>query len=387
MKKIVFITSRFPFPLNKGDKLRAYNQIKSLSQTAEIHLISFSDQEPLKNEQEELLKYCTSINNYRFSKLRRFLGLIQSIFMGLPYSVGYFYNRKVKRKVSDIISKINPDSIHAHLIRTAEYVPHHLECNTSIDFMDCFSMGAFKEKNSTKNILKKIFLSSEYKRLKKYENKAYSLFDTYCVISEMDKNNMPFFNSKPIKIIPNGVDFDVFHPVDSKKEYDLVFSGHMGYIPNIVAAKYAITQIHPRLKDKSLLIAGIGATPEIKSFNGGKIHVIEHFDHIKEAFYKSKILVAPMQISIGLQNKIIQAMAMKIPVVCSVSANESIKAANGKEILLANSPDDYANQISLLLENPKSYNDIADNAFKFVKENFNWDKINTQLAKLILNEQ
>lgn len=186
-------------------------------------------------------------------------------------------------------------------------------------------------------------------------------------------------------ILSNGVDFDVFHPKEMAKEYDLLFSGHMGYIPNIAAARYAIKEIIPILSSKSkLLVAGIGVTPEISKLKNDRVIIQEHFTHIREAFWKSKILLAPMNISIGLQNKLLQAMAMKIPVVCTPQANASINAPVGIAICTATEPKEFDLAIQRLLKDAHYYEHITNNAYAHVKKNFNWNIINAQFAKTLL---
>lgn len=385
MKSILFITSRFPYPLDKGDKLRAYNQIKSLSKIAEIHLVSLSETEPSVEEFSILQKYCKSVTNYVLPKYKRFFGLVWSVFSGAPFSVGYFFSFSIKRKINRLIRELNPDIMHCHLIRCSEYVSTVASPVMSLDYMDCFSLGALKELKSTNSWFRKWFLKFEYPRLLKYEKKVFDQFDKHCIISETDRNALPVKNPNNVEVVSNGVDRSIFYPFETDKQYDLLFSGHMGYIPNISAAKYAATEIIPKLPSSiRLLVAGIGATTEIKRLQNDQVIVQEKFPHIREAFWVSKILVASVNISIGLQNKIIQAMAMKIPVVCSPVANASIKAPVGTCILEANNPEEYVNAISLLLNDSDYYQSIASEAYKFVKSHFDWDSINLQYGKKLI---
>ena len=142
---VVFITSRFPYPLNKGDKLRAFWQIKGLSEYMNVHLISLSEQDVSPQSIEALNPYCKSINNFVLSKPRRYLRMLLDVFSNRPLSVSYFYNPRIKKSISRLMDQISPDYIHCHMIRTALYMDHTKACITSIDYMDCFSLGALKE--------------------------------------------------------------------------------------------------------------------------------------------------------------------------------------------------------------------------------------------------
>ena len=183
-------------------------------------------------------------------------------------------------------------------------------------------------------------------------------------------------------MLPNGVDFETFYSNNDTKEYDLLFSGHMSYIPNISAAKYAATCILPKLPSTlKLLIAGIGVTNEIAKLEKDNVIIQEDFVHIREAFWKSKILLAPMNISIGLQNKILQAMAMKVPVVCTPQANESINAEAGTEIVVASNPEEFKEAIERLLTDQEYYHELSNKAHSFVMANYDWKVVNGHLAK------
>jgi len=385
-KDILFLTSRFPYPLNKGDKLRAYFQIKDLSRFANIYLISLSEKPIEQTDLDALNPYCKSIKNYVLPKNKRLLRVCKSIFSSQPFSVNYFYNSKIKKEINQQIKEIKPDLIHCHLIRTVRYIDSSYYPITSIDFMDCFSIGTLKELKETNNLIRKIFLRVEYTRLVKAERESFEKFNRHFIISQQDKDALPLADASSIEILRNGVDFNVFYPKTIAKEYDLLFSGHMAYVPNIAAAKYAIQQVVPILPPSNkLLIAGIGVTPEITSLKSNQVIIQEHFPHIREAFWKSRILVAPMIISIGLQNKILQAMAMKIPVVCTPQANAAINAPEGIAILTATEPQQFVHAIQRLLDDEDYYQEIANQAYNYVRANFDWETINADFATTLLD--
>lgn len=383
-KELVFITSRFPYPLDKGDKLRAYHQIVGLHEFAKIHLISLSESQPSALDLEALAPYCESIHNFQLSKTKRFWRLVRGIFSKRPFSLSYFYNSTVQKKIDLLLTQIAPEIVHCHLLRSAQYLSLSSKAIRSLDYMDCFSSGALKEMKASKSIFKRQFLRIEYKRLLKAEREYFDCFDQHCIISKSDREVLPLKEHSKVRVLPNGVDFATFYPQETTKEYDLLFSGNMRYIPNIYAANYAVSDILPVLpKLRSLLIAGIGATGQISKLKSQQVRIQQQFPHIREAFWKSRILLAPMNISIGLQNKIVQAMAMRIPVVCSDQANASIQAPVGTAILTATEPFEFVKAIERLLTDEIFYNQIADEGLVFVRKNFDWKTINTQFAQSI----
>ena len=139
-KKIIIITSRFPFPLNKGDKLRAYYQIKHLALYHNIYLISLNTENIIsKNYQQELEKYCKEVHIINIPLYIRILNVIKALIKKEPLQVGYFYSKKAHKKITKIINQTQPDWCYSQLIRTAKYLRKY--DNNIIDYMDAFSKG------------------------------------------------------------------------------------------------------------------------------------------------------------------------------------------------------------------------------------------------------
>jgi len=386
MSKIVFITSRFPYPIKKGDQLRVFFQLKSLSKYNDVYLIALSCNK-IDQALVSQLSFCKDIQVFRTSSLAQIFSISKCLLNQKPFQVGYFFNLATKDSINEYIKLIKPDYIHCHLLRTAEYAKSIVGIKKSLDFMDAFSIGMKKRADIEKNLLKKVFLLSEYKRLKKYEGEVFNYFDRFTIISDQDAHFIDHPRSGEIVIVPNGVDFESFYPRNKEKQYDICFMGNMSYTPNVEAIKYTLNHILPLLlKEKpklKFLIAGANPTSYIKQLQSKNIDVIENFHHISDSIAMARIMISPMVVSIGLQNKIIQAMAMKVPNVVSKSANRAIHAEPNLEILEAEQPHEYVQAILSLLENKDLYNTIINNAFQFVHEKYNWEKVNSNLEHSI----
>jgi glycosyltransferase involved in cell wall biosynthesis len=138
-----------------------------------------------------------------------------------------------------------------------------------------------------------------------------------------------------------------------------------------------------KLPDTRLLISGASPSKKVLALKSEKIEVSGWVDDIRYNFAISKVLVAPMQISIGLQNKLLEAMAMQLPCVTSTLANNAIGAKHNNQIMVADTPEEYAKHIIELLENEAKAKQIALNGYRFVINNFNWQSTTAQLEKLM----
>ncbi|MCC6690499.1 MAG: glycosyltransferase [Bacteroidia bacterium] len=386
--KLVVLTSRFPYPLEKGDKLRIYNQIKQLSKTHDIILIATNFSKVNNEHLDELKKYCKTIHVFKIGLVHQLINLGRAFISKLPFQVELFYRSSVKNKIHQLIADTKPDAIYCHLIRMAEYVKEIKEIPKTLDYMDIFSVGMKRRAERSRFIVKQAALI-EYKRLEKYEHDIFECFNHKVIISEQDKELIPHPDKNKIHVIENGVDSNIFYPIDKPKKYDLLFTGNMSYPPNIESAIYVVAEILPqvhRINPKvNLLIAGINPTAAVRMLKSDKVHVIDNLKNIRDAVAMSRINLAPMLTSIGLQNKILQAMAMKVPNICSSLANNAVKAVNGETILEANTPEDYAKKIMELLNNPQRAEEIAEKAYLFVLERFNWEVQNEKLEKIIFS--
>ncbi len=386
--KIFVLLSRFPYPLEKGDKLRAYNQIKQLSKNHEIHLCAISDINVDKKYRNALDPFCKSVTIINIRKPGIALNILKAYINGKPLQTGYFYDRKAQQKIDMLIENIKPDHIFCQLIRVSEYVKTK-NIPKTLDYQDVFSKGV-ERRSHTASFYMKPILRLEYKRLLKYENEVFDLFDNKTIISIPDRDLIPHNDKDKIAVVINGVDTDFFKPMKMKKEYDLVFTGNMGYPPNVNASLYLVKEILPLVRKQkpeiTLTLAGASPHPDVKALESKNVHVTGWVEDIREFYAKARIFIAPMQIGTGLQNKLLEAMAMKIPSITSPLANQALEAEPGKEILVGNSPEEFAEYIIKLLDDKKLSEKLADNGYSFVQNNYNWESATGKLEKIIINK-
>nr|NQU92086.1 glycosyltransferase [Bacteroidota bacterium] len=384
--KILVILSRIPYPLEKGDKLRAFNHIKYLAKNNEIVLCALND-EPIHPDTGTKLKpYCSATHFFNISKTSKIINLLRAFFKGIPFQAGYFYNRRVKQKINAIIDNEKPDHIFCQLIRVAPYVMDSTVTKT-LDYQDVFSKGIERRIEKAPRYLRPLF-KSEYRRLLRFEKLVFDRFDNKVIISKPDRDLIPHPDKDKIQIIPNGVDMDFFHPMDRKKDYDLVFIGNMGYPPNVDAAGYLVNEILPHVHkskpDVRVLLAGATPDKRVLALQSENVQVTGWVDDIRDCYARAKIFIAPMQIGTGLQNKLLEAMAMKIPSVTSGLANSALGAKHQEEILVAEKPAEYAQLILNLLDNPEFSNKLAEAGHQFVQQNYCWDSATAKMEKLMV---
>lgn len=387
--KLFVILSRVPQPLDKGDKLRAYHQLAELHKRHHIVLCCLTDERPSSDDLDRTRAVCSELHVLRLHRWRIWLNLAFSLFSRKPLQVMYFYQRPVHRQVTALIKACQPDHIYAQLIRTAEYVKDEHNYPKTIDYQDAFSKGMDRRASLSRWPLREIF-ASERRRLITYEHVIFEYFEARTIISEEDRRYIYHPERKDIAIITNGIDTDFFQKGENQFEatYDLVFTGNMSYPPNIETAEYIVNEVMPLLRarkpDLSLLIAGSSPARRVKALGAQPgVTVSGWMDDIRDAYRHAKVFFAPMQIGTGLQNKLLEAMAMELPCVTSTLANKALKANHGTDIMVADEAESYAEMIHTLLDDCDTRQAFGAKGRLYVSAHFSWQASVRKLEELM----
>jgi len=381
--KLAIILSRFPYPLEKGDKLRAYHQIKDLSTEFEIHLFCTTDTGISEKQREKLRDYCSAIHVFKLNKVRQALRLLITMFTYKPFQVAYFTQTPIKKKIQKKMEELSPDYIFCQMLRVSEYVKDIHSCPKTLDFMDALSKGMERRAQKSYYPIKWIF-AEEARRLQKYESKIFDYFEHQIIISKQDQTYITHPDASKIHVLSNGISDDFLKSSNSEKKYDLLFTGNMSYAPNVLACAYIHEQIKPLL-DKKIKIALVGANPHrsVKSYHSEQVLVTGWVENIRTYYLASKVFLAPMFSGSGMQNKILEAMASGLPCITTNLVNNAIGAKVGEEILIAETPEDFIKQIQSLMDDDDLYTSISEKAKKFVTEKYNWKELNQKLSTII----
>lgn len=375
LPKLVVVLSRFPYPLEKGDKLRSYYQIKELSRRFSIYLIALSDVPVSRESIHELENYCSSVTVYRLGKLSVLLNSFLALLGKTPVQVGYFYNYFIARKINNQIHSIRPDHILSQLIRTTEYTKNYHLCPKTLDYMDALSKG-MERRIEHAPWYKKWFFRTEYKRLLVYERIMFDYFDKKTIISEQDKRYIFHPERDKIVCIPNGIDAHFLEKITVEKKYDLAFVGNMNYPPNIEAVLFIATRILPEFPGAKLLVAGATPHPRLEKLarQNPNIIVAGWIDDIRTAYLSANVFFAPMQTGTGMQNKLLEAMALGVPCVTTSLANNAIGAVHNESILVCDTAGEMKENLKQLFENAEKRYRIGTAGRAFVQERYSWEQ-------------
>lgn len=393
--KIIYLSQRIPYPPNKGDKLRAFNEIKYLSKYHEICLLCLTDNLQEIDVPNELKQYCQSVDVVYLSKYQSKLQSILAILLDIPLTLSYFYSRKLKKKINMKLLDGQSDLIFVYCSSMAQYVDHVQNIPKIIDFVDVDS-EKWSQYATCASFPMRFLYHIESRRLRKYEaliaeNYQHSIFVSENEADDFKRMVCPCPTITPIL---NGVDCEMFTP--GTEPYDrcsLIFTGAMDYYANVEAVLYFVDQILPLIKNKienvKFYIVGSNPTKEIilLAKKDTSIIVTGYVKAVQPYMSNAAVFVAPMRIARGVQNKILEAMAMGVPVVTSSLGYEGITAKPGEDIFVEDTPELFAMRVIELVEDTELRRAVSEKSRKNVESCYNWQINLGKLEGLLIETQ
>jgi sugar transferase (PEP-CTERM/EpsH1 system associated) len=377
--RLLVLLSRFPHPLDKGDKLRAYYQLRYLAgQGHDVCVLALSDEAVTPEALAAVRPLCRGgLHVHHLGRPAQAFGLARALLTaGRPLQVGYFYEAAAQQLVNSLLASFRPDHVYCQLIRMAEYLRGYAGPKT-LDYMDVFSAGMAR-RAATAPAWQRPVIALEARRLADYEAEVFGWFAHHTIISDQDRQLVQHPQRQQIHIVPNGIALDVFQPQPhTAKHYDLVFCGNMGYHPNVDAACWLAEEILPLVQRQHpqarLLVAGTTPAPRVQALaRRPGVAVSGWLPDIRQAYAEARVFVAPMRVGTGLQNKLLEAMAMQLPCVTTPLANNALRGTPGQQLLVAEGAAALAAAISQLLANEAAAAQLAQRGRTFVEATYDW---------------
>jgi sugar transferase (PEP-CTERM/EpsH1 system associated) len=386
--KLLVLLSRFPYPLDKGDKLRAFHQLHYLAGRHEICLFATTDEDVTAEADAAVRPLCRGgLHVHRLHRPGIAANMARALATGRPLQVGYFYDAQAQRAVDKLLREFRPDHVYCQLIRMAEYLgPHAGRVPMTLDYMDVFSAGVARRATQAP-LWQRPVMALEARRLLAYEAAAFDWFQHHTIISDQDRQLIQHPRRQEIRVVLNGIDAERFRPLPGvAKEYDVLFSGNMSYHPNVDAAAFLAEEIMPLVRARHpaarLLVAGTTPAPRVQALASPHVIVSGWVPDIRAAYASARVFVAPMRVGTGLQNKLLEAMAMHLPCVTTPLANNALGGTHGQELCVAETAAAIANGIISLLDNPGAAEAMATRGQEFVKARYTWAGATAQLEAL-----
>jgi sugar transferase (PEP-CTERM/EpsH1 system associated) len=381
--KLLFIANRFPYPPYRGDKLKIYNLAGILSQKHEIHLITFAEQTSDYEHVDKISHIFSKITIIDLPKWKSILNVAIGMLGSEPLQVNYFKSGKFRAELKRILSENTYDAIHVQHLRMAQYAIEYKNNYRILDMPDAFSLYWKRRKAVKRNFFVKFLDDIESARVLKYEAYILNEFNLNLVCSSEDLSFLKQAHSTgQIRLLPNGVDTNKFRPMnhDYGHHHTLLFTGNMDYAPNVDAVLYFVADVFPLIKlrfpETRFIIAGQRPIDKVKALDNGKdIQVTGFIPELTDMYNSASVVVAPLRFGAGTQNKVLEAMAMGIPVVCSNIGFEGLGIQDGEGAFMRTDAEGFAAQVCALLDSRDLREITGKKGTEMISGKFSWQKV------------
>ena len=400
MGDILFLSHRVPFPPDRGDKIRSHNLLKGLAKLGPVHVATFGETRQdmaQKHELKALAKSHVLIERKR----PLWLSGIEAVVTGKPVSLLAFEDLALRSYVRRTLRDHRIDTIFVFSGQMGQYVPPDFAGRVIVDLCD---VDSAKFEAYAKAGQRRWINAREARLLKIEEERIARRADTALLISRNEADLLRSRVADPsgldIRALGNGIDASYFDPegvelqpdLEEGEDPQLVFTGQMDYAPNVTAVEWVIAEVMPRLRQRysraRFHIVGRAPSSALKSRHGESgVRVWGEVEDVRPFLKSADLVVAPLLIARGVQNKVLEAMAMAKPVVLTKEAATGIDAEDGKHFTVAR-PDgqDFVRQIEQLVSNPQRGDELGSAARSFVVENMGWGSVHAKLAAIVQGE-
>lgn len=386
MQDLLFLCHRIPFPPDKGDKIRSFQFLKHLSRSYRVHLgCQVDDKEDLQHL-PALSEFCSDVKAVRNGGLQRQIKALPALLRGQPLSVGMFSSAELQRWVNDKIAEVKPVGAFIYSSAMAQFVDRVSsdDCPVVMDFVDVDSEKWLQYAQKKSGIARWLY-KREARTLLAYDRQAAQNASRSLLVSEPEANlfrTLAPESAQSIFAVKNGIDLESFNSEShwqspySGNGPHFVFTGSMDYWPNVDAVTWFTQDIFPKILEKypSATFYIVGARPNaaVRALAAHRqVTVTGRVDEVQPYLKFATAAVAPLRIARGIQNKVLEAMAMGKPSIVTLDALEGITATPGEDVLVAKNAEDFANAADILVNDSRA-EAIGRNARRRVEQDFSW---------------
>ena len=393
--EILFLAHRTPYPPDRGDKIRSYNVLKGLAQIAPVHVGCLAETADDQQHETVLGDIAASICMPRRTRPMPIAG-VEALFRGEPVSLTAFRSSQLQQWVRHTLATRNIAAIYVFSGQMGQFVPHEWEGRLILDLVDVDS-AKFEAYGQQGKGPRRWIDTREGRLLRAEEARLAARADITLLVSEAEAQvfRQRAVGNLDIRALSNGIDCVAFDPASVQPhEFEgasgphIVFTGQMDYAPNIAAVTRMANSIMPLVRNAcpqaQFHIVGRAPTDEVQALHG--VHgtdVVGEVADVRPWLAAADMVVAPLTIARGIQNKVLEAMAMECAVIASPEAATGIEARDDIEIIIAQHDEDFVSNISALALDHQRARALGKSARLFVQDSMSWPAMLAQLPQIV----
>jgi len=386
---LLFLSTRSPYPLISGHSLRTYHILKGAAQKHNVTFVTFvqlPEHELKKENLDHLRSFCKAVYPFQIpadlSRITLAKMIFLNLFSSLPFVAQKYDAPLMRQKIREIIQKEHIDLVHVDLLPLTAYINEFENLPKILVNHNVESIRLYRWFRTEPNPVKKVYLGLQWLKLRSFERSAMNKFDGCVVVSEIDKELLLKMGVKSkLFVVPNGTNTKFFKPNNGKViENSVLWIGHMDVHTNKDAVLFFWKEIYPILRRKypKVMMTFVGTAPPKEIADAakkdGQVKATGFVDDIRPYIDEAAVMVVPIRIGSGTRLKILDAMAMGKAIVSTSVGCEGINVNDGKDILIADEPEDFAGKTIELLKNANKRVNLEKNATELAKT-YDWELI------------
>lgn len=385
--KALFLANRIPYPPFRGDKLKIYNLCRRLCKEHELYLIAFVESKDELKYKRELDPFFKEVHLVYQPKWKSYLNSALNLLGRMPFQLAYFKSKQMAETLAHFLKNHSIDVIHTQHLRMSQYTDDLKEYPRILDLPDAYSLYWQRRKEVDRPWWNRVFDALESKRVIEAEKVVFD-YDLNLVCSVEDRDHLKSLHQGAnVALLRNGVDLETFHfnGHDYSRNKTLLFTGNMDYAPNVDAVVYFVENLWPQLAAEfpslRLVIAGQRPIKQVLDLASDNIEVTGFVQDISEMYSQADIVIAPLRFGAGTQNKVLEALAMGVPVVCTDIGFKGLEIESGEGVFHASSDTEFVEHVSKLIQSEALREKTGQKGLELAKTKFSWDGITKDLVK------
>jgi polysaccharide biosynthesis protein PslH len=387
---ILFLCHHFPYPPDHGARIRAFHFIRHLSQTNSVTVATLAHTQQELIQGQGLKEYCHRVIGEVIPTRVRWGRALEALCSSTPSSVAYFRSVSLQRRIDDLLASENFDVIMVFCAFMAQYVLAWQGGYRILDYGDIDS-AKWRDYSRYKTVPVSWAYAWEAAKLRNYERRIARHFHHCSVISRGELEEFQRFEvDVRCTIVPNGVDTDYFSYSAGNRNgaSTIVFLGRMDYFPNVDGVQYFVREVFPLVRQKlpAVELRIIGSNPAKSVRDLAKIpnvSITGYVQDVRSYLRGAAVSIAPLRIARGMQNKILEALAMGIPTVATPEAAKGVECVPGKHLLVADCAKAFAEEVIRVIEDSSLRKNLAEAGRLQIEQVYGWDHSGDRLDTIL----
>ncbi len=395
--RLLWVSHLLPFPPQGGARQRSFGLLRGLAREAEVTFVGFNQADFCSPEEIDdackgLSDYCTVAFTESIPSDTRFQGkrrlALKSLFTRHPYTINWLQSRAFAHRLRSVVADVQPDLAHFDTISLAPYRRLVGDIPATLNHHNVESHMLFRRAEKTSGTAARLYYRQEARRLDRYQTEVAGDFAMHLVCSPEDEARLrPSAPDARIEVIPNGVDITYFRPLDPappKTPKTLIFVGGLSWYPNVSAVQFLVERIWPRIPDPDARLTIVGRSPPewltAVCRRDPRVTVTGWVDDVRPVMARSTAFVCPIFDGGGTKLKVLDSLAMGVPLVANPIACEGIDVEDEKNVLLASTEEEFVRQIRRIWDDPALGPRLAARGVELIHAKYSFDAIGKRLS-------